>query len=45
MGYAEVKVIYRPANNLRKENPDSVIAEDANRPPDVSPAIFLEIGD
>ena len=40
---AEMQVINGSADYLREENPDSVIAEDADRSPNVSPPVFLKI--
>ena len=40
----EMKVIHRPADYLRKKNPDAVCQEDAYRPQQIAAAILSEVG-
>src|SRR5271170_4200147 len=39
-----MEVVDRPADNLREQNPDSIVQEDAQRPYGIAAAVLLEIG-
>ena len=43
-GDAHMHVVHRAPDDLWKENPDPVVAEDTDRPDDVAASIFLEVG-
>jgi len=43
-GDAQMHVVHCATDYLWKENPDSVVAEDADCPNDVATAVFLQVG-
>ena len=43
-GDAQMHVVHCAPDYLGKQNPDAVIAEDADRPDDVAASIFLQVG-
>jgi len=43
-GHAHMHVVHCAPDYLGKQNPDAVIAEDADRPDDVAASIFLQVG-
>src|SRR5579872_2105687 len=43
MGYARIERVNRPPNDLREQDPDTVVQEHRECAPEVSPAVFLQI--